>query len=121
MAEGLARHYGKGLLEVHSAGLFASRAHPIAIAVMREIGIDISSQVSKEIDLELLKKMDIVITLCDNAEIACPTTPPGVNRIHWSIKDPVGTIGTKEDILNEFGKARDEIKKRILQLFKVYI
>jgi len=118
MAEGFAREFGKGLIEVHSAGLFAAGVHKRAIAVMNEIGIDISKQKSKHIDEELLKKMDIVITLCGNAEATCPWTPPQIKRIHWPIKDPVGTIGTEEEIMSEFRRARDEIKEKVRKLIE---
>jgi len=118
MAEGLAREFGKGLLEVHSAGLFAAGVHKRAIAVMKEIGIDISHQKSKPIDEALLKQMDIVITLCGNAEGSCPWTPPYIKRIHWPIKDPVGTTGTEEEIMNEFRRARNEIKDKVQELVK---
>src|SRR3989304_1856816 len=100
MAEGLAKELGKGLIEPHSAGLMAAGIHPRAIAVMKEIGIDISNQRSKEIEENLLKKMDVVITLCGDAEEYCPLTPPEIRRIHWPIKDPVGTLGTEEKIMN---------------------
>ncbi len=113
MAEGFARHYGKALIEVHSAGMFASSIHPRAIEVMGEEGIDISKQSSKEIDKNLLKSMDVVITLCGHAEESCPGTPTGIRRIHWPIKDPVGTIGSEETIKREFRRARNEIKKKI--------
>jgi arsenate reductase len=116
MAEGFAREFGKGILEVHSAGLFAAGVHKRAIAVMKEIGIDISHQKSKPIDETLLKQMDIVITLCGNAEDSCPWTPLYIKRIHWPIKDPVGTIGTEEEIMNEFRRARDEIKEQVKKL-----
>jgi len=116
MAEGLARYYGDGLLEVYSAGLFAAGIYPRAIVVMRELGIDISKQKSKEIDETLLKKMDFVITLCGNADDSCPRTPPGIRRIHWNIKDPVGSIGTDDAIMGEFRRARDEIREKILNL-----
>lgn len=115
MAEGLARDLGRGLIEPYSAGLFAAGIHPRAIAVMKEIGIDITGQISKEIDENMLSKMDTVITLCSNAEEYCPRTPGWIKRIHWPIEDPVGTIGTEETIMNEFRKARDEIKKRIIE------
>jgi arsenate reductase len=115
MAEGFARHYGKDVLEVHSAGLFATRVHPVAVAVMKEVGIDISNQNSQEIDEGLLNQMDIIITLCGHAEASCPMTPPEIKRIHWPIDDPVGTIGTEEEIINAFRRARDEIKERILK------
>ncbi len=118
MAEGFAKEFGKGLIEVHGAGLFAAGVHKRAIAVMKEIGIDISKQKSKEINEELLKKMDIVVTLCGNAEATCPRTPPHIKRIHWPIKDPVGSIGTEEEIMNEFRRARDEIKERVKKLIE---
>ncbi|MBI5203455.1 MAG: arsenate reductase ArsC [Nitrospirae bacterium] len=113
MAEGFARELGKGKIETYSAGLLATRVHPRAIAVMKETGIDISYQASKEIDEELLRKMDVVITLCSNAEESCPRTPPGIKRLHWPVEDPVGTIGTEDEIMNAFRKARDEIKEKV--------
>jgi arsenate reductase len=113
MAEGFLRELGKGLVEAHSAGVFSAQVHPRAIAVMKEIGIDISGQRSKAIDRDLLKRMDVVITVCGNAEAFCPVTPPGLMRIHWPIKDPVGTSGSEEKIMKAFQKCRDEIRKRI--------
>ena len=118
MAEGFAREFGKGLIEVYSAGLMSAGVHRRAIAVMKEIGIDISTQKSKTIDEDLLKKMDIIVTLCGNAEESCPWTPPHIKRIHWPIKDPVGTLGTEEEIMNEFRRARDEIKEKVKKLIE---
>jgi len=69
--------------------------NPRAVQAMREVGIDISGQTSKGIDNELLRRMDMVITLCDNAAEACPWTPPEIKRIHWPINDPVGALVTK--------------------------
>jgi len=117
MAEGFAKELGKGLIAAHSAGLMpAGVVHPRAIAVMKEAGIDISGQKSKAIDPELLGKMDIIVTLCGNAEASCPMTPPEIRRMHWPIDDPVGAIGTEEEIMQEFRKARDEIKGKIVAL-----
>ncbi len=113
MAEGFARELGKGLIKPFSAGLLAAGVNSRAIAVMNEIGIDISQQQSKEINEDLLRNMDLVITLCDNAAEACPWTPPRVKRLHWPIKDPVGTTGSEEKIMREFRRARDEIKELI--------
>ena len=118
MAEGLARYLGKGIIEPYSAGLFPFHVQSRAIQVMKEIGIDISQQESKEIDSMLLNSMDIIITLCGHADKSCPATPPGIKRIHWPIKDPVGTIGTEKEIMDAFRKARDEIKTRIQNLIK---
>jgi arsenate reductase len=113
MAEGFARHLGKGLIEAHSAGLMAAGVHPRAVAAMREAGIDISRQRSREIDRDLLTTMDVVITLCDNAAEACPVTPPAIKRLHWPVKDPVGAVGTEEKIMKEFRRARDEIREKV--------
>ena len=113
MAEGFARASGKGLIDVYSAGIIAAGVHPRAIAVMKELNIDISLQESKEIDDKLLKTMDVVITLCVNAEEACPWTPPEIKRIHWPINDPVGTMGAEVKIMKEFRRARDEIRKKV--------
>lgn len=113
MAEGFARELGKGLLEPYSAGLMPKGMHQKAVAVMKEIGIDISDQKSKTIDGELLGTMNVIITLCGNAEESCPYTPPEIRHIHWPIKDPAESVGTEEEIMNEFRKVRDEIKDRV--------
>jgi len=113
MAEGFARTLGKGLVEPRSAGLLAAGVNKRAIAVMNEIGIDISGQKSEEINEDLLKTMDVIITLCGNAEASCPCTPPEIKRIHWPVKDPVGTVGTEEEIMKEFRRARDVIGRKI--------
>jgi arsenate reductase len=113
MAEGFAREFGRGLLDVHSAGLLATRVHPRAIMVMNEAGIDISGQYSKEIEEEFLRQMDIVITLCGNAEASCPATPSVLKRLHWPINDPVGTVGSEDEILKAFRTARDEIREKV--------
>jgi arsenate reductase len=116
MAEGFAKELGKGILEVYSAGLMSAIVHKKAIAVMKEIGIDISDQTSNTIDEMLLRDMDLVVTLCDNAEDLCPSTPPGTRRLFWPIKDPVGMLGTDEEVMNEFRRARDEILEKVRKL-----
>jgi len=113
MAEGFARELGKGVLQPFSAGLMAAGVHPRAIEVMKELTIDISRQKSSKIDEKLLKTMDVVITLCGNAEEACPRTPPEIKRIHWPINDPVGTPGSDVKIMKAFRRTRDEIRKRV--------
>ena len=119
MAEGFAKAFGKGLIEAHSAGLMpAGVVNPKAIAVMREVGIDISGQQSKGIVPELLGKMDIIVTLCGNAESSCPMTPPNITRLHWPIDDPISAVGTEEEVMNEFRKARDEIRAGISGLIE---
>ena len=118
MAEGLGKDLLDGLAEVYSAGSFAAGVHPRAIAVMKEIGIDISAQTSKEINHRLLTGMDMVITLCSDADKTCPMTPPTVKRIHWPIKDPVGAVGDEETVMKDFRRARDEIRAKIEALRK---
>ncbi len=119
MAEGFARELGKGLIEPFSSGLMPSGiVYPRAVAVMKEIGIDISGQKSKAIDEELLKKMDVIITLCGYAEKSCPVTPPEIKRLHWPIDDPFKAIGSEEEITAAFRKTRDEIKDRIIKFIE---
>lgn len=117
MAEGFARTLGKNVIEAYSAGLMpAGIIHPKAVAVMKETGIDITSHKSKGIDHAILEKMDIIVTLCGNAEASCPMTPPSIRRMHWPIDDPVSAMGTEGEIMNEFRKARDEIKEKVRNL-----
>ncbi len=119
IAEGFARVLGKDTIEAHSAGLMpAGVIHPRAIAVMKEAGIDITHQKSKEIDPDLLGRMDIIVTLCGNAEASCPMTPPSIKRMHWPIDDPVAAIGTEDEIMNEFRKARDDIRHRLMEFIE---
>ncbi|HTR44938.1 MAG TPA: arsenate reductase ArsC [Thermodesulfovibrionales bacterium] len=118
MAEGFARAMGAGLIAPHSAGLIAAGVHPRAITVMKEVGIDISGQRSKEFDEDTLASMDMIVTLCANLETSCPPTPSGVQRLHWPVKDPVGTAGTEEEIMREFRRARDEIREKIQRLIQ---
>jgi len=118
MAEGFARVMGKGVWVAYSAGVMAARIQPRAITVMGEVGIDITGQKSKEIDMPLLGSMDIVVTLGHHAKAACPLTPPSIRRLHWPIHDPVGTVGSEEEIIAEFRKTRDEIKRNIEKLIE---
>ena len=113
MAEGFAREIGKEVIEPYSAGLSPKGVNERAEQVMKEVGIDISHQTSKSIDEQLLKKMYIIITLCDNAAESCPLTPPQIKRLHWSLKDPAKATGTEKEVMNEFRRVRDDIEKRV--------
>ena len=119
MAEGLAKELGKGLIEPFSAGLLAAGVHPITIAVMNEIGIDISNQKSKRIDERILITMDIIVTLCGDAEESCPLTPSRIQRFHWPIKDPINAIGTAEEVMKDFRRARDEIRVKMEEFIEI--
>ncbi|PIQ95042.1 MAG: arsenate reductase (thioredoxin) [Nitrospirae bacterium CG11_big_fil_rev_8_21_14_0_20_41_14] len=118
MAEGFAREFGKGILEPYSAGLKPAGVNERAERVMKEIGIDISKQTSKAVDEKLLKQMDIIITLCDDAAEACPWTPPEIKRIHWSLKDPAKATGTEKEVMNEFRRVRDDIESKVKDFIK---
>ncbi len=118
MAEGFAREFGKGVIEVHSAGIMSAGVHRKAAEVMRELDIDISGQKSKEIDTGLLQQMDLVVTLCDYAERICSCIPFEVKRTHIPVRDPVGTLGSEEARMNDFRRARDEIKEIVLKLIQ---
>ena len=98
----------------YSAGLSPHGLNPRAVKVMQEIGIDISTQRSDAIDLDLLKEMDIVITLCSHADTLCPSIPKNVKKEHWPFDDPATATGTEEDILSVFRRVRDEIKEKII-------
>lgn len=113
MAEGLLRSMGGDRFEVDSAGTVASFVRPQAIAVMAEIGIDISGHRSKCLDEFLGTVFDHVITVCDNANQTCPAFPGKAVRTHWSLEDPVETDGSDEEKLAAFRKIRDELIVRI--------
>lgn len=112
MAEGILREAVGGVVEVASAGSAPlGYVHPKAIGVMGEIGIDISGNRSKHLDEFLGRKVHTVITVCGNADKACPAFPGQVVRYHWGFDDPGNTVGTDEEIAGEFRRVRDEIRR----------
>jgi arsenate reductase len=116
MAEGLLRALSGGGVEVHSAGTKPSQVNPLAIAAMKETGIDISSHRSKSVQEFADQRFDIVITVCDNARETCPIFPGAPERIHWSFPDPAAVEGNHEEKLREFRVVRDGLKQRLQQL-----
>ncbi len=115
MAEALLRQYGGEGYEAFSAGLEPKGINPFAIQAMKEVGIDISGQRSKNVG-EYLGKLHVqyLITLCDDAEKNCPTVWPGVlNKMHWSFEDPAAVVGTDDEKLAKFREIRDSITQRI--------
>lgn len=112
LAEGVLRATAGDLLDVQSAGSKpAGHVHPLAVQVMREIGIDISAHRSKHMNDFLRQPIETVITVCGNADQACPTFPGQVNRHHWGFDDPAHAAGTDEEKLTVFRRVRDEIKR----------
>ena len=111
LAEGLLRAAAGETLNVQSAGSKpAGYVHPLAIQVMKEIGIDISGHHSKSMNEFLNQPVETVITVCGNADQACPVYPGQLNRHHWGFDDPAHAAGTEEEKLKVFRRVRNEIK-----------
>ena len=113
MAEGLLRQMAGDRFEVMSAGTEATHVRPLAIRAMVEVGVDISGQESETLDRYLSEPFDRVITVCDEANEACPFFPGAAERLHWSFPDPSKAQGTEEERLEVFRRVRDEIGDRI--------
>jgi arsenate reductase (thioredoxin) len=113
MAEGLLRQLGGDRFDVHSAGTEATLVRPLAISAMRELGIDISGQESKTLDRFLDQAFDKVITVCDQANEACPVFFGARERLHWSFSDPSKATGTLDQQLSVYRQVRDAIRERI--------
>lgn len=109
MAEGLLKHLAGDRFEVHSAGTRPAVVRPEAIAVLRELGIDISGNRSKHVDEFAGDAFDYVLTVCDNARESCPVYPGHANRFHHSFDDPAAVRGSEEERLSAFRRVRDEI------------
>lgn len=117
MAEGLLNHLYGDCYEAFSAGTEKTRVHPLAIAAMKRIGIDISGHESKIVDRFGGRVFDIVVTVCDLARATCPFVPARRKQLHWSLEDPASATGTPEQQLAVFEKVRDEIRRRIEETF----
>ena len=111
MAEGLLRHDAGQLFEVHSAGTHPTQIRPEAIAVMQEIGIDISGQRSKSVDTFSGEAFDYVLTVCDAAHEICPVYPGHTRRLHHSFDDPAAVHASTEEQLEAFRRVRDKIRE----------
>jgi arsenate reductase len=113
MAEGWLRHYAGDRVRVFSAGTRPAALNPLAVAVMRERGIDISAHRSKHVDEVAKEDFLFVVTVCDSAREECPVFPGALYQLHWSIEDPAGATGTDEEKLRTFRKIRDEIAEHV--------
>ncbi|MGL5019300.1 MAG: arsenate reductase ArsC [Luteolibacter sp.] len=112
MGEGILRTLAGDLLEAQSAGSRpAGYVHPVAVEVMREIGIDISGHESKSLDKFMHQQVHTVITVCGNVDQICPTFPGQVQRIHHGFDDPAHAEGTPDEIRAAFRRVRDEIRR----------
>jgi arsenate reductase len=110
MAEGLLRHDAGDRFDVESAGLNPGQVRPEAIAVMEEIGVDISAHRSKHVDEFAGQQFDYVLTVCDNANESCPVLPGRGERLHRSFEDPAALQGSEQQRLAKFRRVRDEVR-----------
>ena len=113
MAEGLLRSFGRGRYEVLSAGTRPSLVRPEAIAVMSELGIDLSGHRSKHVQEFDGQHFDYVITVCDDANESCPIFPGDTARIHWSVPDPAAVEGSETERLAAFRRVRDSLAETL--------
>ena len=112
LAEGILRAAAGDSFNVRSAGSKpAGYVHPLAIQVMKEIGIDISAHLSKHMNDFLQQPIETVVTVCGNADQACPVFPGQVNRHHWPFTDPAHATGNEEEQMQVFRRVRDEIRR----------
>jgi len=114
MAEGLVNHDLAGEFQAFSAGTDPSDVHPVAVAVMGELGIDISHHRSKAMDEFVDKKFDYVITLCDQANESCPVFFGGTQRLHMGFDNPAAVPGSEAEKLSAFRKVRDQIREKVV-------
>jgi arsenate reductase len=116
MAEGLVRHFLSDEFEPYSAGIVPEDLDPRAVEVMREIGIDISDQRSKDVAELEGTGFDLVVTLCDQAREMCPLFPGNTEVVHLSFPNPAKAQGSPEEILQVYREVRDAIRETLLPL-----
>jgi len=118
MAEGWARRLGPAWLHAESAGIEAHGKNPRAIAVMAEAGVDISGQESTRVTEDMLRRADLVVTVCGHADEHCPALPAGTRREHWPLNDPAKATGTEDEVMSVFRATRDEVRTRVAALLE---
>jgi arsenate reductase len=112
MGEGILQAIAGDFVDAQSAGASPSGyVHPMAIEVMREIGIDLTRHESKNLDVFLKQPVHTVITVCGNVHQICPVFPGQVERIHHGFDDPAHAEGSPEEVLATFRRVRDEISR----------
>lgn len=116
MAEALLRDLAGDQFEALSAGVAPAGLNPLAVEVMREVGIDISRQRSKDVAEFAGQHIDCVVTVCDHARQVCPAFP-APRSLHWSLPDPAAFAGSREDQLAFFRFIRDELEQKISESF----
>lgn len=117
IGEALLREMGGERFDVKSAGIEPGGVNPMTVKILEEIGIDTSPLVSESIKRYLGEQFDYVITVCAQAEEACPMFPGKSQRVHWPIENPDAAEGTEEERIIVFRRVREEIRDRIKELF----
>jgi arsenate reductase len=115
MAEGYLRNLASSNFEPLSAGIEPKGLNPLAVEAMKEVGIDISQQTSKDVREFLGQAIPYVVTVCDNAKQRCPIFSRTYKFLHWSLEDPAEATGSHQEKLAVFRRVRDEIRQRIEQ------
>ncbi|RKN85976.1 arsenate reductase ArsC [Paenibacillus ginsengarvi] len=116
MAEAFAKHYGGERVVVESAGLEPSNMlHPFTIEVMREVGIDLSQNVCKKIDMKFFISANAIVKLCEQVVERCPIVPFNIMNVEWNITDPLAIDG---GTIQDVRRARDEIQEKVIDLLK---
>ena len=113
MAEGWLRHLAGDRFLAQSAGVKPTVVNPLAIEVMREAGVDISTQQSKDAATLLGEHFNFLITDCGNAKESCPVFPGNAYREHWPVEDPAHAEGSHEEKMAVFRATRDELRQRV--------
>jgi arsenate reductase len=121
IAEGYLQYFAGSKAKIYSAGIETHGVNPKAIEVMARDNIDISAHTSNNVDEYLAVPFDYVITVCDNANEACPYFPGTVKRLHYNFPDPAKATGTSDEVMNEFIRVRDMIKVYAADFVKQYI
>jgi arsenate reductase len=121
LAEGYLRYFAGDKANIYGAGIETHGVNPKAILVMAEDNIDISSHTSNHVDEYVAVPFDKVITVCDNANNACPFFPGNVERFHRNFPDPAKKTGTPEEVMDEFRRVRDMIKAYAADFVKEHL
>ena len=119
MAEGLLRAAAGDRFDAYSAGIEPQGLNPLALRVMAELDIDISSHTSKAVEVYAQESFDVAVTVCDHAREICPVFPGVDRQLHWSFDDPAVATGTVEERLPVFRRVRDEIRARVRDFIEV--
>lgn len=114
IAEGYLRHFAGDISEIYSAGIETHGVNPRAIEIMKRDGIDISKHTSNNVNEYLNIDFDFVITVCDNAKESCPHFPSKAVKLHYDFPDPAKAVGTEQQIMEQFRKVREMIRKYMM-------